>query len=182
MPLLTWLEQQWIRITRILLGVCPPTRRSKRRLRGTLAHWGTPSDWGHWHRTTIPSTIDASQLDASRAAEQPRAAHSSQEQRWHHTDEANVAHVVTIDVQAPFEAQGRGFEHAHGKWHGIVGTTPSTIDASQLDTSRNSDHHALTILPCRPCPYAHAPDHALALMPISLLTMPGCRWTDVINL
>ena len=229
--ILTWAQQQWIRITRMLLGVCPPTRRSKRRLRGTLAHWGTPSDW--------PSTIDASQLDA-------------------------------IDVQAPFEAQGRGFEHAHGKWHGIVGTTPSTIDASQLDTfrephficnglvcmlcgehqldwgtpmqtlvcdgcyekecgglycscydelepkpevqaykpgsklnavpeagpvkdaptidasqldaSRNSDHHALTLLPSRPCPYAHAPDHALALMPISQLTMPGCRWTDVINL
>ena len=141
--ILTWAKQQWIRITRMLLGVCPPTRRSKRRLRGTLAHWGTPSDW--------PSTIDASQLDA-------------------------------IDVQSPFEAQGRGFEHAHGKWHGIVGTTPSTIDASQLDTSRNSDHHALTILPCCLCPYAHASDQALALISISLLTMPGCRWTDGINL
>ena len=57
-----------------------------------------------------------------------------------------------------------------------------TIDASQLDASRNSDHHALTILPCCLCPYAHAPDHALALMSISLLTMPGCRWTDGINL
>ena len=29
----------------------------------------------------------------------------------------------TIDVQAPFEAQGRGFEHGHGKGHGIVGST-----------------------------------------------------------
>ena len=56
-----------------------------------------------------------------------------------------------------------------------------TIDASQLDASRNSDHHALTLLPSRPCSYAHAPDHALALMPISQLTLPGCRWTDVIN-
>jgi hypothetical protein len=70
---------------------------------------------------------------AHSSQEPPRAAQSSQEQRWHHTDEANVAHVVTIDVQAPFEAQGRGFEHC--KWPG-VGTIPSTIDASQLDTSR----------------------------------------------
>ena len=139
MPVLTYMEQQWIHITRILLGLSPPTRRSKRRLRGTLAHWGTPSDWGHWHRTTIPSTIDASQLDASRAAEQPRAAHNSQEQRWHHTDEANVAHVVTI------EAQGRGFEHAH-----IVGTTPSTIDASQLDTFREP-HFICNGLVCMLC-------------------------------
>ena len=29
----------------------------------------------------------------------------------------------TIDVQSPFEAQGRGFEHGHGKGHGIVGST-----------------------------------------------------------
>jgi len=169
MPVLTWLEQQWIRITRILLGVCPPTRRSKRRLRGTLAHWGTPSDWGHWHRTTIPSTIDASQLDASRAAEQPRAAHSSQEQRWHHTDEANVAHVVTIDVQAPFEAQGRGFEHAHGKWHGIVGTTPSTIDASQLDTFREP-HFICNGLVCMLCG-----EHQLDWgTPMQTLVCDGC--------
>jgi hypothetical protein len=34
MPVPTWIEQQWIRITRILLGVCPPTRRGKGRLRG----------------------------------------------------------------------------------------------------------------------------------------------------
>ena len=148
MPVPTWIEQQWIRITRILLGVCPPTRRGKGRHRGNQLSILQPSDWGHWHPTTIPSTIDASQLD----------------------------------VLAPFEAQGRGFEHGHGKGHGIVGTTSSTIDASQLDASRNSDHHALTLLPSRPCPYAHAPEHALALMPISRLRMPGCRWTDVINL
>ena len=30
MPVPTWIEQQWIRITRILLGVCPPTRRGIR--------------------------------------------------------------------------------------------------------------------------------------------------------
>ena len=29
----------------------------------------------------------------------------------------------TLDVQAPFEAQGRGFQHGHAKGHGIVGTT-----------------------------------------------------------
>ena len=29
----------------------------------------------------------------------------------------------TTDVQAPFEAQGRGFQHGHGKGHGIVGAT-----------------------------------------------------------
>ena len=135
MPVPTWIEQQWIRITRILLGVCPPTRRGKGRHRGNQLSILQPSDWGHWHRTTIPSTIDASQLD----------------------------------VLAPFEAQGRGFEHGHGKGHGIVGTTSSTIDASQLDASRISDDHA------------HAPDHALGLIPISQLTMPGCRWADVIN-
>ena len=28
-----------------------------------------------------------------------------------------------LDVQAPFEAQGRGFEHGHGKGHGLVGAT-----------------------------------------------------------
>ena len=27
----------------------------------------------------------------------------------------------TIDLQAPLEAQGRGFTHAHGKGHSIVG-------------------------------------------------------------
>ena len=29
----------------------------------------------------------------------------------------------TIDVQAPFESQGRGFEHGHGKGHGLAGAT-----------------------------------------------------------
>ena len=29
----------------------------------------------------------------------------------------------TTDVQAPFEAQGRGFQHGHGKGHSIVGAT-----------------------------------------------------------
>jgi len=29
----------------------------------------------------------------------------------------------TTDVQAPFEAQGRGFEHGHGKGHSMVGAT-----------------------------------------------------------
>ena len=29
----------------------------------------------------------------------------------------------TIDVQAPFEAQGRGFVHGHGKGHSIIGPT-----------------------------------------------------------
>jgi hypothetical protein len=148
MPVLTYMEQQWIHITRILLGLSPPTRRSKRRLRGTLAHWGTPSDWGHWHRTTIPSTIDASQLDASRAAEQPRTAHSSQEQRWHHTDEANVAHVVTIDVQAHFE----------------------TIDASQLDTFREP-HFICNGLVCMLCG-----EHQLDWgTPMQTLVCDGCH-------
>ena len=272
MPVPTWIEQQWIRITRILLGVCPPTRRGKGRHRGNQLSILQPSDWGHWHRTTIPSTIDASQLD----------------------------------VLAPFEAQGRGFEHGHGKGHGIVGTTSSTIDASQLDVPsaalgspeqpkaaqssaqssqeqrraaqssqeqrwhrpsalRPEPHFICNGLVCMLCgehqldwgtpmqrlmcdgcygkecgglycscydelepkaatvsevpevqahkpgsklnavpeagpvkdaptidasqldasrisdDHAHAPDHALGLIPVSQLTMPGCRWADVIN-
>ena len=50
---------------------------------------------------------------------------------------------------------------ADGRWHR---TTPSTIDASQLDASRNSDDHALALMPSRPCPHRRSPDaHALAL-------------------
>jgi hypothetical protein len=36
----------------------------------------------------------------------------------------------TLDVQAPFEAQGRGFEHGHGKGHAIVGSTMNWLRKS----------------------------------------------------
>ena len=109
--ILTWAQQQWIRITRMLLGVCPPTRRSKRRLRGTLAHWGTPADW--------PSTIDASQLDV-------------------------------IDVESPFEAQGRG----------LPLMLLSSIPPGTLIT-----------MPLSSCPAA------FALMPMPLTKpLPSCRF------
>ena len=39
----------------------------------------------------------------------------------------------TTDVQAPFEAQGRGFEHGHGKGHGIVGSTMRWLRKSVVD-------------------------------------------------
>ena len=39
----------------------------------------------------------------------------------------------TLDVQAPFEAQGRGFEHGHGKGHGIIGTTMRWLRTSIAD-------------------------------------------------
>ena len=38
----------------------------------------------------------------------------------------------TSDVQAPFEAQGRGFEHGHGKGHGIVGSTMQWLRQSTV--------------------------------------------------
>lgn len=37
------------------------------------------------------------------------------------------------DVQAPFESQGRGFEHGHGKGHGVIGTTMRWLRAA-VDT------------------------------------------------
>ena len=39
----------------------------------------------------------------------------------------------TQDVQAPFEAQGRGFEHGHGKGHGLIGTTMRWLRKAVVD-------------------------------------------------
>ena len=36
----------------------------------------------------------------------------------------------TTDVQAPFEAQGRGFFHGHGKGHSILGPTLKWLRAA----------------------------------------------------
>ena len=36
----------------------------------------------------------------------------------------------TTDVQAPFEAQGRGFFHGHGKGHGVIGPTVKWLRAA----------------------------------------------------
>ena len=36
----------------------------------------------------------------------------------------------TTDVQAPFEAQGRGFTHGHGKGHSIIGPTLKRLRAA----------------------------------------------------
>ena len=36
---------------------------------------------------------------------------------------AAVRHSGTTDMQAPIEAQGRGFQHGHGKGHSILGPT-----------------------------------------------------------
>ena len=65
--------------------------------------------------------------------------HRIKHRKRHPTNEANDAHVVAC-------------------------TTLSAIDASQLDASRNSDDHALALMPSRPCPHRRSPDaHALAL-------------------
>ena len=48
----------------------------------------------------------------------------------------------TIDVQAPVESQGRGFEHGHGKGHDLAGATMKWLrkavggDLSQRNSSR----------------------------------------------
>ena len=50
----------------------------------------------------------------------------------------------TTDVQAPLEAQGRGFSHGHGKGHAVIGATMKWLrKALDCDSGLNSAVQAL---------------------------------------
>ena len=44
----------------------------------------------------------------------------------------------TTDVQAPFEAQGRGFAHGHGKGHNVIGPTMAWLRSAVVKGLRTA--------------------------------------------
>ena len=52
----------------------------------------------------------------------------------------------TIDVQAPFEAQGRGFTHGHGKGHSVIGPTMTWLRSAVVKGVRTAARQLRTAL------------------------------------
>ena len=53
---------------------------------------------------------------------------------------------ATTDVQAPFEAQGRGFTHGHGKGHSVIGPTMAWLRSAAVGGLRTAARKLRTAL------------------------------------